>query len=139
MRTSQVNVSSPSNEIIFTDTSMGWSVDAINSTSTIVYSVSVDNSLNPGAASYVKLFNLDSDLVSVGSTAPDEVIYAPPGTITVQIFATGAAPGKTFDSAVSACCVNVGGTEGFNSPANPVAVIVSYSSAGGGSGPGPVG
>lgn len=126
MAITQVNVTSPSNEIIFTDTAMGNTADGVKSSSAVVYSISIDNSLNSGAPSYVRLFNLASGSVVVGTTVPDEVIYAPSGSITVMTFRTSAAPGKTFGTALSACCVTVGGTSGAVAPSSSVTVSISY-------------
>lgn len=126
MAITQVNVSSPSTEIIYTDTAMGSTADGVKSSSAVVYSVSIDNSLNSGAASYVKLFNLASGSVTVGTTVPDEVIYAPQGSITVISFKTSAAPGKTFGTALSACCVTTGGTAGSTPPGSSVVVSINY-------------
>ena len=65
MAITQVNVSSPTGEVIFTDTVMGNAVDAIKASSAKVYSVIIDNSANLGAASYVKLFNVAASVFSI--------------------------------------------------------------------------
>jgi hypothetical protein len=122
----QVNVTSPANEIIFQDTAMGTSVDGIKASSALVYSVTVDNSANGGAASYVKLYNLASGSVTLGTTVPDEVILAPAGQVVTAIFKTGAAGGKTFGTALSAACVTTGGTAGIVAPSSSVVVSVNY-------------
>jgi hypothetical protein len=90
-----------------------------------VYYVVVDNSLN-GAASYVKLYNLASGSVVVGTTAPDEIIYVPANARITQVYSTSAAPGKTFGTALSAACVTTGGTAGVTSPSSSVVVTVNY-------------
>lgn len=125
MSISQINVSSPSNEIIFTDTSMGSTVDGIKSSSAKVYSVTIDNTLN-GVPSYVKLYNVVSGSVTVGTTSPDEVILVPASSSVTATYFTGAAPGKTFGTALSAACVTTGGTAGVSSPASSVQVSVNY-------------
>lgn len=126
MAITQVNISSPSNEIVFTDTAMGNLADAIKASSAKVYAVTVDNSANGGAPSYVKLFNLAGGSVVVGTTAPDEIIFVPSGAVITHNFFTGATPGKTFGTALSAFCVTAGGTAGATSPASPVIVSVNY-------------
>jgi hypothetical protein len=125
MPITQVNVSTPAVEILFTDTAMGNAIDAVKASSTVVYSVIVDNSAN-GAASYVKLFNVASGSVSVGVTAPDEIIYVPGSSIVTHVFYTKAASGKTFGTALSAFCVTTGGTAGSTSPSSSVVVTISY-------------
>jgi hypothetical protein len=123
---SQVNVSSPSNQIIFTDTAMGNSVDGIKASSAKLYSVTVDNSANGGAACYVKLFNVASGSVVLGTTAPDEIVFVPAGAVVTRTFFTGAAAGVTFAAALSAACVTTGGTAGTTSPSSSVIVTVDY-------------
>lgn len=126
MSITQVNVSTPSNEIVFNDTAMGNTADGVKASSALVYSITVDNSLNGGAASYVKLYNLASGSVVVGTTAPDEIIYVPAGAVLTHVFWTSAAPGKTFGTALSAACVTAGGTAGVTSPVSNVSVTINY-------------
>lgn len=126
MAITQINVSSPSNEIIFNDTAMGTTVDAIKASSAVVYWVIVDNSANGGAASYVKLWNVAAGSVTLGTTAPDEIIYVPAGAIITHQLLTSAAPGKTFGTALAAACVTAGGTAGVTAPTSSVSVSISY-------------
>jgi hypothetical protein len=122
----QVNVGTPPNIIQFNDTAMGSTVDAIKASSAVVFSLLVDNTANGGAASYVKLFNLASGGVTLGTTVPDEVIYVPAGIKMTHFFYTGANPGKTFATALSAACVTAGGTAGVTAPVSSVPVTVNY-------------
>ena len=126
MAITQINVSSPSNEIVFNDSALGNSADGIKASSALVYSIVVDNSANGGAASYVKLFNLASGSVVVGTSAPDEILYVPAGAVITQVYWTSSNPGKTFASALSAVCVTTGGTAGSTSPSSNVSVTVNY-------------
>ena len=125
MSITQTNVSSPSQEIIFLDTAMGATVDSVKATSAQVYSISVNNLLNASPV-YVKLYNLASGSVTVGTTAPDEVIYVPAGLIIPVFYFTGAAPGKVFASALSAFAVTTGGTAGSTSPSSATIVTINY-------------
>ena len=125
MAISTINVSTPSNEIIFNDSAMGNSADGIKSGSALVYSVTADNSLN-GSAVYVKLYNLASGSVVVGTTAPDQIILVPGSSVVTQTYFTGATPGVTFGTALSAICVTAGGTAGSTSPSSSVSVTVNY-------------
>ena len=126
MAIDQINISTPSNLIVFTDTVMGNAVDGIKSSSARVYSVVVDNSANGGAASYVKLYNVASGSVTVGTTAPDEVIYVPAGAIVTRLYFTGAVFGVVFGTALSAACVTTAGTAGSTSPSSAVIVTVNF-------------
>jgi len=125
MAISSVNVSSPANEIVYSSSSMQATAEGIKASSAKVYSVIIDNTLNV-AATYVRLWNLASGSVVVGTTVPDEVIYAPPSVITTQVLFTGATAGKTFGTALTAAAVTVGGTVGNSNPSSAVAVSVSY-------------
>ena len=126
MAITRVNVTTPTNEIIFQDTNMGNAVDGIKASSALLYLVQIDNSGNSGAASYVKLFNLASGSVTLGTTAPDEIIYVPASAVVTHAFYTGAVLGVTFGTGLSAACVTTGGTAGTISPANPVIVSVTF-------------
>jgi len=125
MAVTQIVVASPAAEVVFTDTAMGATIDGIKASSAKVYYVTVDNSLNV-AASYVKLYNLASGSVTVGTTVPDEVILVPASVVITQVFSTGSAPGKTFGTALSAACVTAGGTAGVTPPSSNVIVTVNY-------------
>ena len=126
MAITTVNVETPTNEIVFQDTVMGNAVDGIKASSALLYYVKIDNTANAGAASYVKLFNLANGSVTLGTTAPDEVIYVPAASLVTRTFYTGAVLGVTFGTALSAACVTTGGTAGTVSPASSVIVSVSY-------------
>jgi len=125
MAITQVVVASPSAETIFTDTAIGATVDAVKGSSAKVYWIIVDNSQNV-AASYVKLYNVASGSVTVGTTAPDEVILVPASVVITQVYSTGAGPGKTFGTALSAACVTTGGTAGTTAPSSSVVVTIAY-------------
>lgn len=126
MAISVINVSSPSNQFIFQDTAMGNAVDGVKASSAVLFSIKIDNSANSGAASYVKLFNVASGSVTVGTTAPDEVIYVPASAVVTQNYWTGANAGVTFGTALSACCVTTGGTAGSTAPASSVIVSIEF-------------
>lgn len=126
MAITQINVSSPANEILFTDSAMGATVDAVKAGSATVFWVQIDNSANSGAATYVKLFNLAAGSVTVGTTVPDEVIYVPAGAKITHMLMTGANPGKSFNTALSAIAVTAGGTGGSTAPTSSVPVTICY-------------
>jgi hypothetical protein len=121
-----VDIASPSNLNQYTDTSIGNAVDGIKASSAVLYSVFVDNSANVGAAAYVKIFNLGSVSVVLGTTAPDEIIYVPAGAIISHFLMTAAVAGKTFGTALSAACVTAGGTAGVVSPASSVKATFNF-------------
>lgn len=126
MAITQLNFSTPAGVIAFTDSAMGNSVDAVKASSATVYSLLIDNTLNAGAASYVKLFNLASGSVVVGTTSPDEVIFVPGGAKVTHLLYTAGVPGKVFATALSAICVTTGGTAGSTAPVSSVPVTINY-------------
>ena len=105
---------------------MGNTADAVKASSAVVYSVVIDNSANAGAASYIKLYNLAAGSVVVGTSAPDELIYVPQGAVITHVLFTGAAPGKTFGTALSATCTTTGGTAGVTSPSSNCSVTINF-------------
>jgi hypothetical protein len=121
----QTNISTPSVEILYNDTSAGNAVNSIKASSAKVFWVQLDNSLNV-SSSYVKLFNLASGSVTLGTTAPDEVLFIPASSIVTVFYMTGAAPGKTFGTALSYAVVTTAGTAGTTSPSSAVVLTVSY-------------
>jgi hypothetical protein len=125
MAITQVTVASPSAEIIFTDTAIANTADAIKASSALVYYVVVDNTLN-GAASYVKLYNLAGGSVTVGTTVPDMVLMAVANKVNTYVLSTAASPGLTFGTALSAACVTTGGTAGVTSPSSSVVCTIVY-------------
>lgn len=126
MAVTQITVQSPVGETLFTDSAMGNLVDAVKASSALVLWVQVDNTANGGAATYVKLFNLASGSVVVGITSPDEVLYTPGGAKRTHMLFTGAVPGITFATALSAFAVTTGGTAGSTSPVSSVPVTIAY-------------
>jgi hypothetical protein len=104
---------------------MGASIDAVKASSAKVYSVTIDNTLN-ASASYVKLWNLASGSVTLGTTAPDSVIFVPGSALVTETYFVGAAQGKTFATALSAACVTTGGTAGTTPPSSNVIVSINY-------------
>jgi hypothetical protein len=125
MAITQVTVASPAVETVFQDTSMGGTADGVKSSSTVIYYVQVDNTLN-GAPSYVKLYNLASGSVTVGTTVPDFVLYAAANKVQTYVFSTAASSGLTFGTALSAACTTAGGTSGNTSPSSSVVVTIVY-------------
>lgn len=123
MAITQVVVQTPANQTIFTDSAMGGSVDAVKATSALAFYLFADNSAN-GVPAYVKLFNVAQGSVTLGTTAPDEIVYVPANSKITHIFFTGAVIGKTFATALSAAAVTTGGTAGITGSAIPV--IIAY-------------
>jgi hypothetical protein len=63
------------------------------------------------AGSYVKYYNVPSSSVVVGSTPPDEVLYAPAGTVITLPYFTWAESRRTFGVTLSAAGLTTGGRD----------------------------
>jgi hypothetical protein len=126
MAITRVNIASPAVEIVYSSSAMGTTVEGVKASSAVVFSIIIDNTANSGAATYVKLYNLASGSVTLGTTVPDEVIYVPAGVIVTHVLYTGATPGKTFGTALSAAAVTAGGTAGVTAPSSSTVVTINY-------------
>jgi hypothetical protein len=125
MAITQINISSPAVEILYQETVIGATLEAVKASSAVIYWVTIDNSLN-GVASYLKLWNVASGSVTLGTTAPDEVIFVPASAKITHNFLTGALAGKTFGTALTVACVTTGGTAGTSAPASAVTLTLAY-------------
>lgn len=125
MSISQVVVATPAVETVYTNTVLANAASAVKASSTLLLYAIFDNSAN-AAASYVKLYNLASGSVVVGTTVPDEVFLIPLGVVKTVLFFTGAAQGTTYGTALTIACVTVGGTTGTVSPSSPVIATIGY-------------
>ena len=94
--------------------------DILKAGSGIVYAVEIDNTLNT-AASYFKAYNVTA-AVTVGTTVPDMVLYAPAATKITYVFPRGI----TFATGLKTACVTTGGTGGTTAPTSNVAYQVSF-------------
>ena len=110
------------NSSLFQDTANQSTAIAVKASSTVVYYVEVDNTAN-AAASYTKIWNTASGSVTVGTTVPDIVIYAPASTL-VKIPFMG---GLTLGTATTVATVTAGGTAGTTNPSSSVIVRIAYS------------
>lgn len=109
------------NASIFNDTANASTAVAVKASSSVVYQIVLNNAAN-AAASYLKLYNLGSGSVTVGTTVPDEIILAPASTTVTLLYPLG----KTFATALTAATVTVGGTTGTVSPSSSVVVTIAY-------------
>jgi hypothetical protein len=82
-----------------------------------IFTVDVDNTANV-ASSYVKLY--DNAAPTVGTTNPDIVVVVPAGDRRQYVIPEGV----SFATALSFCCVTVGGTQGTISPSSAVVVRI---------------
>ena len=121
MAISKIAMAQISGGNLFIDTINADTVVDIKSGSTVIYSLELDNSAN-AADTYIRLWNVASGSVTLGSTAPDTCILVP-GLATLNLIFVG---GVTFDTALSVAAVTTAGTAGDSAPAGNFAIKVVY-------------
>jgi hypothetical protein len=126
MAISVIVVATPSGLTQYKDTALGSTLDGVKASSTLIEWIQIDNTANGGVPSYLKLFNATSGSVTLGTTAPDMVLYAESGKLDTFNFQSGASQGITFATALTMACVTTGGTAGVTGPTNPVIVTVAF-------------
>jgi len=93
----------------------------INSGAAVLWLISIDNTANASAKSYLKIYNATAP--TIGTTAPDIIIPAPGGaTINVAI-----PDGISLGTGLSFACVTAGGTGGTTNPTSDVSVVLVIS------------
>jgi len=80
----------------------------------VVKSVVINNVANAAQNEHFKLYNSASP--TVGTTAPECILFATAGQQIEYIFSNGV----SFSSYVSSACTQQGGTAGVTNPTNPV-------------------
>jgi hypothetical protein len=126
MPVSQVVITTPIPENVFTDPSIGTIVDSVKTSNGTVYYITVDNSLNLLVPSYVKLFFAIPANVTVGVTVPNEILFISAGSKETRKYMTGVNFGKVFPVALSAICVTGSISSSTTPPTNPVSIRISY-------------
>ena len=106
----------------FNDTVNGSTAVAVKASSGTLYHVECDNTAN-AAATYVKLWDLASGSVTVGTTAPDWVFKIPASVRITQPIPGGVA----FGTALTVASLTTGGTAGTTAPSSATIVRIVYS------------
>ena len=106
---------------LFTDTDLAATVQGVKASSGTIYSIDIDNTAN-AAATFVKLWNVASGSVTVGTTAPDLIIRIP-ASVRVPI---NIPAGLLLDTAISIAAVTTAGTAGTTGPTSDVIARVVY-------------
>jgi hypothetical protein len=121
MATTQITLGYPSNTNIFAETDLEATAKAVKASSATLYYIDIENAAN-AAPSYVKLWNVASGGVTVGTTAPNMIVMAP-GLAHIRVPIPG---GIVFDTALTAACTVEPGTAGTTNPASSVIVQLVY-------------
>ena len=122
MAISVVSIPTPSGLTKYRDTDLAETKVAVDATSGTIHSITVDNTANAGAASYLKLWDAASGSVTVGTTAPDFVFKIPAATKRTIIFHDGLA----YGTALTAAALTAGGTAGTTGPTSDVVVEIIF-------------
>ena len=108
---------SPLGANVITDASAdATAANDVTGAASTMYYFEVDNTLNVGAASFLKLY--DHAAPTIGTTDPLLILRAAAGTLEYFIVPQGVTPA----TALSYACVTTAGTAGTGNPANAVTI-----------------
>ena len=120
--TEQLRAAAATKLYTITPTSGGGAatVDQLSGSSANIAQVEINNTNNASTTAYLKLYNVASGSVTLGTTTPYMVLPCPGGdTITYAL-----PKQTTFPSALSVAMVTTGGTAGTTSMAKSVTVTI---------------
>jgi hypothetical protein len=121
MAITNLDISVPSGAKRYENTATNNTKSAVKASSGTLYAVVIDNTAN-AAVSYVKLWNVASGSVTVGTTVPDFIFMVPASVKKTFIIADGIA----FDTALTEATVTTAGTAGTTSPSSSVVLDIVY-------------
>ena len=121
MATSVVEIGTPSGLTRYRETDLTGTKSAVKASSGTIHAIVADNAAN-AAVSYLKLWDVASGSVTVGTTAPDFIFRIPASTKRTIVFQEGLA----FATALTAACVTAGGTAGTTDPTSDFAVEILF-------------
>ena len=121
MAVSNTSVAALASAVLFVDTVSANAAVSVKGSSTVIYSIEIDNTAN-AATSFLKLWNVSSGSVTVGTTTPDAIFLVPASTKITVVFPGGV----TFATAVTEATVTTAGTAGTTSPSSAVIVRIVY-------------
>lgn len=121
MTVSQIIAATPAAATIYKSTDVNATKEGVKSSSAVIHAIVIDNSLN-AAKTFLKLWNLASGSVTVGTTDPDMIIQMPASIKRTFIFFEG----LTFDTGLTIAAVTVAGTPGVTGPTSDVNVEIIY-------------
>jgi len=121
MTISVLDLAPPSGAKVYKNTDLDGTKAAVKASSTTIYAIIIDNSAN-AAASFLKLWDVASGSVTVGTTDPDAIIKIAASVKKTIVFPEG----LVFATALTAACVTAGGTAGTSNPSSDVDVSIVY-------------
>lgn len=91
-----------------------------------IFQVEVDNTANTSTAAYVKVYNSVTSSVTVGTTAPDSIFFAPAGAKICYTITEGIKMGGSGSTGIVWACVTSAGTAGTSAPSSSVIARMVY-------------
>jgi len=121
MTISVLDLAPPSGSKLYKNTDLDATKAAVKASAGTIYGIIVDNSAN-AAVSFLKLWDLASGSVTVGTTAPDHII-----AIAASIKRTIIIPeGLAFATALTVACLTTAPVAGVTNPTSDVDVSIVY-------------
>lgn len=121
MAVTLIDIDTPSGLSRYKNSATNATKNAVKASSGTIYAIIVDNAAN-AAVTFVKLWNVASGSVTVGTTAPDFCFQIPASTKTTLVFPEGIA----FDTALTEASVTTAGTAGVTGPSSSVILTIIY-------------
>lgn len=116
-----VDIDVPNGLTRYKNTATNATKAAVKASSGTIWAIVVDNTAN-AAVTFVKLWNVASGSVTVGTTAPDFCFQIPASTKTTLTFVEGI----SFDTALTEASVTTAGTAGVTGPSSNVPLTIIY-------------
>lgn len=121
MATTQIISATPAAATKYVNTDCNQVKDGVKAAAGVIHAVVIDNTLN-AAKSFVKLWDLLSGAVTVGTTDPDMIVPVPAGVKRSFLFFEG----LSFATGITIAAVTTGGTGGTTTPVSDVTVEIVY-------------
>lgn len=90
MAATKVLVDTPDGLTLHKESALAGTVSGVKSSSLVIHSIVADNALN-GAVTFLKMWNVASGSVTIGTTAPDWIIPIPASVKRTMVFPEGLA------------------------------------------------
>jgi hypothetical protein len=118
-----LNISSPVNQFLWTDTAIGGAVQTAKGQSAVAFYFNLDNTGNVSPV-YLRVYDALQSNITSGITAPDLQFKGLAGKMNSFVLYTGSEFGFTFDQGISLSCTTT--PTGTTSPLNFVKVVVAF-------------
>lgn len=121
MAVTQISLDSPAGYSRYVNTVVNNAISGVKTSAGTIHALIIDNTAN-AAITYIKLYHALTGSVTVGTTAPDDIIAIPASVKRTISFVEGLG----FLTGLSVAAVTAGGTGGTTSPTSSVILTVEY-------------